>query len=117
MDEQEQEHEVYGGEIPGDDGDMDADIDMSGRHDDDQGYDDPNSKATSLSLPLFSRLLLLSISLCFVLKLISFGLVGVGGHEEEAQRDGGRGRSSSGHAGQGREGDGCCSRSLFYFLS
>lgn len=44
MEEQEQEHEVYGGEIPGDDGDMDADIDMSSRHDDDQGYDDANSK-------------------------------------------------------------------------
>ncbi|XP_024029708.1 polyadenylate-binding protein 1 [Morus notabilis] len=37
------EHEVYGGEIPGDDADMDADID---RHDDDgQDYeDDSNSK-------------------------------------------------------------------------
>lgn len=47
MEDQEQEHEVYGGEIPGDDGDMDADIDMSARHEDDQGYDDANSKVCS----------------------------------------------------------------------
>lgn len=49
MDEQEQEleHEVYGGEIPGDDGDMEADYDgMSSRAEDDQG-DDHNSKAPS----------------------------------------------------------------------
>ncbi|XP_062092252.1 polyadenylate-binding protein 1 [Humulus lupulus] len=42
MDEHdEQEHEVYGGEIPGDDGDMDADIDGDGQ---DYDVDDPNSK-------------------------------------------------------------------------
>ncbi|KAI5346767.1 PREDICTED: polyadenylate-binding [Prunus dulcis] len=40
--EEQQEHEVYGGEIPADDGE---DVDMSSRADDDQDYnDDPNSK-------------------------------------------------------------------------
>ncbi|KAL5724113.1 Polyadenylate-binding protein 1 [Ranunculus cassubicifolius] len=38
--ENENEHEVYGGEIP-DEGEMDADIEMSSRADDDE---DPNSK-------------------------------------------------------------------------
>ena len=46
MDEHEQEHEVYGGEIPGDDGDMDADIERHDYDGDGQDYDvdDPNSK-------------------------------------------------------------------------
>lgn len=44
----EQEHEVYGGEIPGDDVDMEADFDgMSSRHEEDQGYDEQSSKAPS----------------------------------------------------------------------
>ncbi|KAJ6358569.1 hypothetical protein OIU76_000309 [Salix suchowensis] len=41
-DEHEHEHEVYGGEIP-DEGEMDADIDMSSRAEEDE-YQDPNSK-------------------------------------------------------------------------
>ena len=40
------------------------------------------------------------------------GFAGIGGHEEEAEGDGGRGRSSPRVAGQGREGDGRGSRSL-----
>ncbi|KAB5532244.1 hypothetical protein DKX38_018914 [Salix brachista] len=40
--EHEHEHEVYGGEIP-DEGEMDADIDMSSRAEEDE-YQDPNSK-------------------------------------------------------------------------
>ncbi|KAL6131762.1 hypothetical protein ACLB2K_070135 [Fragaria x ananassa] len=40
--EDQSEHEVYGGEIPADDGE---DVDMASRADDDQDYtDDPNSK-------------------------------------------------------------------------
>ncbi|KAL5569708.1 hypothetical protein UlMin_026283 [Ulmus minor] len=49
MEDHDQEHEVYGGEIPADD--MDADVDLSARHDGDgygdgdgEGYDDANSK-------------------------------------------------------------------------
>ncbi|XP_034898595.1 polyadenylate-binding protein 2-like [Populus alba] len=41
-DEHEHEHEVYGGEIP-DEGEMDADVDMSSRAEEDE-YQDPNSK-------------------------------------------------------------------------
>ncbi|XP_038685183.1 polyadenylate-binding protein 2 [Tripterygium wilfordii] len=40
--DQEQEHEVYGGEIP-DEGEMDADVDMSYRSEEHEG-NDPNSK-------------------------------------------------------------------------
>ncbi|KAG6746280.1 hypothetical protein POTOM_050814 [Populus tomentosa] len=40
--EDEHEHEVYGGEIP-DEGEMDADADMSSRAEEDE-YQDPNSK-------------------------------------------------------------------------
>ncbi|KAJ6889126.1 hypothetical protein NC652_030050 [Populus alba x Populus x berolinensis] len=40
--EHEHEHEVYGGEIP-DEGEMDADVDMSSRAEEDE-YQDPNSK-------------------------------------------------------------------------
>lgn len=38
----EQEHEVYGGEIP-DEGEMDADVEMSSRAEEDE-LQDPNSK-------------------------------------------------------------------------
>lgn len=44
--EHENEHEVYGGEIP-DEGELDADVDMSSRADDDE---DPNSKEVSFSI-------------------------------------------------------------------
>ncbi|KAJ6339417.1 hypothetical protein OIU77_007393 [Salix suchowensis] len=40
--EDEHEHEVYGGEIP-DEGEMDADVDMSSRAEEDE-YQEPNSK-------------------------------------------------------------------------
>ncbi|PON71072.1 Splicing factor-like protein [Parasponia andersonii] len=43
--QEEQEHEVYGGEIPGDDGYMDADVDG-------QEYDDPNSSKAPPPSPL-----------------------------------------------------------------
>jgi len=44
--EDEHEHEVYGGEIP-DEGEMDADADMSSRAEEDE-YQDPNSKVSSI---------------------------------------------------------------------
>lgn len=45
-DEQDQEHEVYGGEIP-DEGEMDADVDMS------RTEEDENSSKVCLSLSRF----------------------------------------------------------------
>ena len=57
MEDHDQEHEVYGGEIPADD--MDADVDLSARHDGDgygdgdgEGYDDANSKVSPFLLSL-----------------------------------------------------------------
>lgn len=54
---EEQEHEVYGGEIPDEEGEMDADIDISGAADDYEGNDqglehDPDSNS-KVSLFLF----------------------------------------------------------------
>lgn len=55
-DEHEHEHEVYGGDIP-DDGEMDADIDMSSGRADEEGYDaepsNANSKVVSQTSSLF----------------------------------------------------------------
>ncbi|KAE8661949.1 Polyadenylate-binding protein 2 [Hibiscus syriacus] len=50
---EDQEHEVYGGEIPEEEGDMDADVEMSGEAEDyeanDQGLEqDPNSNSKDL---------------------------------------------------------------------
>lgn len=61
--EEQQEHEVYGGEIPNDDGE---DVDMSSRADEDQEYnDDPNSKASNNNL--------LTVNLGFSKFLVSRG--------------------------------------------
>ncbi|KAK6250375.1 RNA recognition motif domain - like 10 [Theobroma cacao] len=50
---EEQEHEVYGGEIPDEEGEMDADVDMSGGAEDYEGNEqdleqDPNSNSKDL---------------------------------------------------------------------
>ncbi|KHG13063.1 Polyadenylate-binding 2 [Gossypium arboreum] len=50
---EEQEHEVYGGEIPGEEGEMDADIDISAAAEDYEGNDlelehDPDSNSKDL---------------------------------------------------------------------
>lgn len=64
-DEQDQEHEVYGGEIP-DEGEMDAEVDMSARHEEDE-YADPNSKVSQLTqfVSQLSLRLVLSFLFCF----------------------------------------------------
>lgn len=76
---EEQEHEVYGGDIP-DEGEMDPDVDMSRPED-----DDPNSKV-SLSLSI-SILIFVVVFEDFFPNLVSFlGCdlgTGFGGHEEE----------------------------------
>jgi polyadenylate-binding protein 2 len=50
---EEQEHEVYGGEIP-DEGEMDADVEMSTRVED-EDLQDPNSKVPFPSINIRVR--------------------------------------------------------------
>lgn len=101
---EEQEHEVYGGEIP-DEGEMETDLEMSARAEEEE-LQDASSKVPFPAINL-------SLSLSPGLFAITFLLVaGLGGHEEEAQGDRRRSRRSSRNAGQGRERDGCCSRSF-----
>lgn len=52
----EHEHEVYGGEIPDEEGEMDAEYDTSAAAADDESEDDPNAKVltfTNLNLNEF----------------------------------------------------------------
>lgn len=56
---EEQEHEVYGGEIPDEEGEMDADVDMSGGAEDYEGNEheleqDPNSNSKVVPFPFLS---------------------------------------------------------------
>lgn len=116
--EDQSEHEVYGGEIPADDGE---DVDMASRADDDQDYtDDPNSKVgpsqSNLIQSRFAKSRFCGGSCVDSASFLVFVNSGAGGHEEAAEGDRGRGRRAPRYAGQGGKGDGSCSRYCDFLL-
>jgi len=99
--EDEHEHEVYGGEIP-DEGEMDADVDMSSRAEEDE-YQDPNSKVCSIWTII--AICLWNTSSFFFLKSLEFFylvfvfFIGFRGYEEKIERDRRRSRCTTWNAG------------------
>lgn len=102
---EEEEHEVYGGEIPVEEGD----IDMSAT--DDDAIKVPSVLYfTTVEIHYQYSCVMKASSVWCVNLLCSVDVAGAGRDEEEIEGDGGGSSCSSRNASQGRKGNGRCSR-------